>query len=261
MVTTPLLPQPCVLGAQTGHGEGQSYQCPLFWRGKCPQSSRLACHTILCKDHQKRKANQQVAPTTDDSPHRSRPPFQVNSCLAPEPFAPPRLQVVNDLQVSHLIKEYWSRVWYRAMYPRRPCGEIQESLVHNKSAIWRKTSLHVIKRPLQYTLHPGPIIKKQRHGSDGDSERRESLRTRAARWGILKDMGCAKPSKEFSHLGCRHEVFVDFPKWLSSKESTCNAGDAGLIPGLGRSPGEGNGNPLQYSCLGNPMDRGAGWAM
>ena len=41
------------------------------------------------------------------------------------------------------------------------------------------------------------------------------------------------------------------------KESACNAGDPGSIPGLGRSPGEGNGNPLQYSCLGNPMDRGA----
>ena len=45
--------------------------------------------------------------------------------------------------------------------------------------------------------------------------------------------------------------------WLSGKESACNAGDAGSIPGLERSPGEGNGNPLQYSCLGNPMDRGA----
>ena len=44
---------------------------------------------------------------------------------------------------------------------------------------------------------------------------------------------------------------------LSSKESPCNVGDEGLIPGLGRSPGGGNGNPLQYSCLRNPMDRGA----
>ena len=41
------------------------------------------------------------------------------------------------------------------------------------------------------------------------------------------------------------------------KESACNAGDSGLIPGLGRCPGEGNGNPLQHSCLENPMDRGA----
>ena len=41
------------------------------------------------------------------------------------------------------------------------------------------------------------------------------------------------------------------------KESVCNAGDLGLIPGSGRSPGEGNGNPLQYSCLENPMNRRA----
>ena len=43
------------------------------------------------------------------------------------------------------------------------------------------------------------------------------------------------------------------------KESACHAGDLGLIPGLGRSPGGGHGNPLQYSCLENPMDRGAWW--
>ena len=42
--------------------------------------------------------------------------------------------------------------------------------------------------------------------------------------------------------------------------SACNAGDPGWIPGLGRSPGEGNGNPLQYSCLENPRDGGAWWA-
>ena len=44
------------------------------------------------------------------------------------------------------------------------------------------------------------------------------------------------------------------------KVSACNAGDLGLIPGLGKSPGEGNGNTLQYSCLENPMDKGAWWA-
>ena len=45
------------------------------------------------------------------------------------------------------------------------------------------------------------------------------------------------------------------------KESTCNAGDPGSIPGSGRSPGEENSNPLQYSCLENPVDREAWWAM
>ena len=48
-----------------------------------------------------------------------------------------------------------------------------------------------------------------------------------------------------------------FPRSSVGKESACNAGDLGSILGLGRSPGEGNGNPLQYSCLENPMDRGA----
>ena len=49
----------------------------------------------------------------------------------------------------------------------------------------------------------------------------------------------------------------NLPGGSISKEAACNAGDAGLIPGSGRSPGEGNGYPLQYWCLGNPMDRGA----
>ena len=51
-----------------------------------------------------------------------------------------------------------------------------------------------------------------------------------------------------------------FPGGSEDKASACNAGDPSLIPGLGRSPGEGNGNLLQYSCLENPMDRGAWWA-
>ena len=55
-------------------------------------------------------------------------------------------------------------------------------------------------------------------------------------------------------------VLLGFPVGSEVKVSACNAGDTGLIPGLGRSLGEGNGNPLQYSCLENPMDRGAWWA-
>ena len=51
-----------------------------------------------------------------------------------------------------------------------------------------------------------------------------------------------------------------FPGGSEGTESACNVGDLGSIPGLGRSPGEGNGNPLQYSCLEKPMDGGAWWA-
>ena len=52
-------------------------------------------------------------------------------------------------------------------------------------------------------------------------------------------------------------TYMGFLSGSGGKESACNAGHLGLIPGSGRSPGEGNGNPLQYSCLENPMDRGA----
>ena len=53
---------------------------------------------------------------------------------------------------------------------------------------------------------------------------------------------------------------MGFPGGSEVKVSACNVGDLGLIPGSGRSPGEGNGNPLPYSCLENPKDKGACWA-
>ena len=52
-------------------------------------------------------------------------------------------------------------------------------------------------------------------------------------------------------------VWMGFPNGLVVKNPPAKVGDTGSIPGLGRAPGGGNGNPFQYSCLGNPMDRGA----
>ena len=54
--------------------------------------------------------------------------------------------------------------------------------------------------------------------------------------------------------------YMEFPGGSDGRASVYNAGDLGSIPGLGRFPGEGNGNPLQYFCLENSMDRGASWA-
>ena len=54
---------------------------------------------------------------------------------------------------------------------------------------------------------------------------------------------------------------MGFPCGSAGKESACNVGGLGLIPGLGRSTGEGNGYPLQYSCLKNSMNRGVWWAI
>ena len=59
---------------------------------------------------------------------------------------------------------------------------------------------------------------------------------------------------KFNHF---FSLYFNFPGGSNGKVSDYNAGDLGSIPGWGRSPGEGNGNPLQYSCLENPMDRGA----
>ena len=58
-------------------------------------------------------------------------------------------------------------------------------------------------------------------------------------------------------VGYRVAYNSPFPGSSAGKESACNVGDLGSIPELGRSPGGGHGNPLQYSCLENPMDRGA----
>ena len=59
---------------------------------------------------------------------------------------------------------------------------------------------------------------------------------------------------------CQVHTIQDFPGGSDGKEFAYNAGDLCSVPGSGRSPGEGNGNPLQYSCLENSMDRGTWWA-
>ena len=66
-----------------------------------------------------------------------------------------------------------------------------------------------------------------------------------------------KTSSDYCDLIVLPSALEGFPGSSDGKESTCNAGDPGSIPGLGKSPGEENGNPLHYSCLENPMDRGA----
>ena len=63
-----------------------------------------------------------------------------------------------------------------------------------------------------------------------------------------------------THLNIYIQERMGFPGGSAVKASASNVGDLGSIPGSGRSPGEGNGNPLQCPCLENPMDRGAWWA-
>ena len=79
------------------------------------------------------------------------------------------------------------------------------------------------------------------------------LRNNSLTWQIL--LAITHINESYLGVGGRH--FLGFPDGSVGKESTCNIGDGGSIPGLGRSPGGGHGNPLQYSCLENPMDRRA----
>ena len=64
----------------------------------------------------------------------------------------------------------------------------------------------------------------------------------------------------YIHTHTHTYIYIGLPCSSNSKEPACDAGDQGLIPELGSSSGEGNGNPLQYSCLENPIDREAWWA-
>ena len=68
------------------------------------------------------------------------------------------------------------------------------------------------------------------------------------------------PFKRTIEVSTQEDFSLDFPDGLDGKASACTARDLGLIPGLGRSPGKGSGNPLQYFCLENSIDRGAWWA-
>ena len=121
----------------------------------------------------------------------------------------------------------------------------------------------------------------QRGREEGQEDVRQEIR-KEGRWEGRRGKGKEEGRREEGKEGKREEgrkegrvpisqtlqvwtwsrlVTWGFPGSSDGKESACSAGDLGSIPGLGRSPGEGNGNPLQYLRLKNPMDRGAWWAL
>ena len=85
--------------------------------------------------------------------------------------------------------------------------------------------------------------------------KRRELLIHPTTWVGLKNSVLSRNQTQ-EYILCNYLYEKSFPGGSDGKESTCNAGDLGLIPGLGRSPGEGNSNSLQYSCLENSMDIG-----
>ena len=93
------------------------------------------------------------------------------------------------------------------------------------------------------------ISYSKRYGQNGGAINCKARGVGEACWKTVQKV-------EDQKFGIAH-IELGLPRWLSGKEPACQAGDLGLIPGLGKSPGEGYGNPLQYSCLGNLIDKGA----
>ena len=116
-------------------------------------------------------------------------------------------------------------------------------LVKNPPAMW--------EAPIRF-LSQEDALEEGMYSSMENSQGQRSL-VSCSPWG-------PKESDVTERLSTAHIFQAGLPRWLSGKESTCQAGEASLIPGSERSAGGGNGNPLQYSCLRNPMDGGAWWA-
>ena len=107
----------------------------------------------------------------------------------------------------------------------------------------------------------GQTVRIWEQGTQGDISRKNSHYDKLHKDNTLSLKLLGWWEREERNTLCR-KTSTDwgFPGGSVVKNPPANAGDAGLIPGSGRSPGEGNGNPLQYSCLRNPMNRGAWWA-
>ena len=143
---------------------------------------------------------------------------------------------------------YWGSVWFQTWQPwaRKPGQDPWEGLQGE----------------------PSRQKEEQRPVPRGDGVGKRSRKGWGSDWGAGRlqknsDFYSEKVGSHWRDLGFSRfdlSIIMDFPGGSDGKASTCNAGDLCSIPGSGRSPGEGNDNPLQYSCLENPMDRGDLWA-
>ena len=107
-------------------------------------------------------------------------------------------------------------------------------------------------------VEQGHGVKQRRESSQSVCIIEQYVTTGAPFHKKTRGKGVKHSSELFHPRGRRLWYFIPtrgLPWWLSGEESACNAGDVGLIPRSGTFPGGGNGNPLQHSCLGNPMDK------
>ena len=154
-----------------------------------------------------------------------------------------------------------------------PCGSVGKESSSNAGDTGVTGSIPGLGRsyrgghgnPLQYSCLENPMDRRawraivHRVTKSWTRLNRLSMHTRIWRGvsSIAKNISGNGHQLDSLTIGDENTSFESYPGSSAGNESACNAGDLGLIPGLGRSPGEGNGNPLQYFCLENSMDRGA----
>ena len=112
---------------------------------------------------------------------------------------------------------------------------------------------------LTNTAQSWPNLRDPMCCTPPDSSDHGLLRARRVEWVAIRFSRGSSQLRDWTWVSHTAGDHLSFPGGSDRKEYDCNAGDSGSIPGLGRSLGGGHGNPLQYSCLGNPMDREAWW--
>ena len=164
--------------------------------------------------------------------------LRIYPSLVPSELVPGRLKAKKKHSVQSL-----SRVWL--CYPMN-CS-MPGLPVHHQLPEFTQTHVHQVGDAIQ----PSHPLSSLSPPAPNTSQHRSLFQWVNSSHEVAKVL-------EFQRLSIKnHHISPKFLGGSIGKESACHAGDAGLIPGSGRFPGEGNGNPLQYSCLGNPVDRGA----
>ena len=182
------------------------------------------------------------------------PSLQVDSLL-------PELHGEKPLSVKTQVSHHWSSSAHPSLLDC--CGHSS----HGNRPCQTHSGV-CMSRPVWYGSCPSPVPCNSRRRPTWSSFSRlraevcvgECCEVREPQLGTFLVLRLLRSLRRQWEGGTSHHCVLELPWWLSGKESTCNAratGGTSSIPGSGRSPGGGHGNPLQYSCLKNPMDRGA----
>ena len=161
-------------------------------------------------------------------------------------------------------------VIYSNIFPGRTMGQFPFLYWGNHFQRQRLTRFVLVETPCGHLSPPEPVSPLASQGGTWTSQPRKqgALQTAVHRRWAARSTSKGIFHKSHPILGAMilpvfmnlNAICVGFPGGSEVKNLPVNAGDTGSIPRSGRFPGEGNSHPLQYSCLGNPMDRGAWWA-